>query len=410
MKRRRAVVVDPTAIAESRHIALGLLDAGHPVTFHTSFELRPDSRLGRLPATREYTRRRRRPDFDRIPVRNWYFPDLVAVAARRIGPQATTRGYLLSNVALDVIGARALRRDDALAVVRQGAGLRTLTRARSLGVPTLLLTGTPDPAEEWAAVLAEIRALGMSEPVPDRAAARLHARIRREYRLADMVLAASEYAASSIRRASGRESTAIAVLPRTHEHPVGQLRRRPANGTVRVLFVGSIDPRKGVHHLARAVHELRAAGSDVELDLVGPSRSPEFEAVLRPFLSERVRLRGAVPREQLADVYGAADVFVLPSISDGFGMVVPEAQASGLPVIVTDRCGAQVRHGDQGLVVPAGDMSALRDAIGALVDDPGLRAQMGAASRRHVDSWNWAAYRRRALELIEERLLVPNEG
>jgi glycosyltransferase involved in cell wall biosynthesis len=95
-----------------------------------------------------------------------------------------------------------------------------------------------------------------------------------------------------------------------------------------------------------------------------------------------------------------ADVFVLPSLEDSFGLVVLEAMATALPVVVTDHVGASevIDSGVTGVVVPAGDEAEMKSAIRRLADDPELRVRVGRAARdRVVTDRSWASYGTNAL-------------
>jgi glycosyltransferase involved in cell wall biosynthesis len=134
----------------------------------------------------------------------------------------------------------------------------------------------------------------------------------------------------------------------------------------RVLFSGSLIPRKGVDLLARAFRHVAAQHPKVRLDLVGGG---ELEAPLRAQLRElggRVVFHGFQGWERLPDFYRAADVLCVPSRYDGWGLVVPEGLAAGLPVIGTDRTGAAldlIRPGNNGWLVPAGRYEPLVAAL-----------------------------------------------
>jgi glycosyltransferase involved in cell wall biosynthesis len=88
------------------------------------------------------------------------------------------------------------------------------------------------------------------------------------------------------------------------------------------------------------------------------------------------------------DAYQRADLLVLPTMHDGFGVVVAEAMASGLPVITTDRCGAAewIRPGDTGWIVPAGDTDALAAAMDAAIHARSRLRDMGMAARRDIEA------------------------
>ncbi len=106
-----------------------------------------------------------------------------------------------------------------------------------------------------------------------------------------------------------------------------------------------------------------------------------------------VTFLGRVPEADLPGLYRAADLFVVPSVSgEGFGIVAAEALASGVPVIATDggATGELVRHGRDGLIVPAGDPGALAAAIIALERDPALLSALAAAARARRTELCWS--------------------
>jgi len=132
------------------------------------------------------------------------------------------------------------------------------------------------------------------------------------------------------------------------------------------LFCGSLIERKGVDLMARAFVQLATEFPDVRLKIAGDGalREPLAE-VLRP-VSERVEFTGFKDWIELPELYASADVLCVPSRYDGWGLVVPEGLASGLPVIATERMGAAlefVQTGVNGWLIPAGDEMAILFAM-----------------------------------------------
>jgi glycosyltransferase involved in cell wall biosynthesis len=157
-----------------------------------------------------------------------------------------------------------------------------------------------------------------------------------------------------------------------------------------VLFAGKFDPQKNVGLLLDAFEEVRRE-HDAWLLLVGDgAMGPE----IRERAAERVLTPGFLNQSELTHAYAAADVFVLPSVSETWGLVVNEAMNFGLPVVVSDRvgCGEDlVREGENGFVVAHDDPIALADALRALVGNAELRRRMGARSRELVSSYTITA-------------------
>ncbi|MGA8655486.1 MAG: glycosyltransferase [Chthoniobacterales bacterium] len=157
---------------------------------------------------------------------------------------------------------------------------------------------------------------------------------------------------------------------------------------VGLLYVGRISKEKNLDVAIAAHHKLRAEGLPVRLLIVGDG----------PYLKE---LRESAPEacytgylkgQELAAAYASGDIFVFPSTTDTFGNVVLEAQAAGLPCVVSDLGGPSelVEHGYNGFVTRAFDVGDFAAALRRLVSDPDLRRTMGTHSRDRVQDRNWS--------------------
>lgn len=152
-------------------------------------------------------------------------------------------------------------------------------------------------------------------------------------------------------------------------------------GDVVVGMVGRLVAEKGLPELIEAAGRV---SDEVQFVVVGPEDPHKKDALSDDLLeagrSEGIRFLGM--REDVDALYGAFDIFVLPSHREGYPRAAMEAAASGLPLILTDirGCRQVVEDGRNGLLVPVGDPAALAKAIDALADDDGLRERMGAAS------------------------------
>ena len=145
--------------------------------------------------------------------------------------------------------------------------------------------------------------------------------------------------------------------------------------------------------MAAAFSQLRESGCPVELYVVG---SGPYADTLAELLPDAV-FTGYLAGEELATAYASADIFVFPSTTDTFGNVIIEAQASGLPVVVSDLGGPKelVEHRVNGLITKAHNIRDFGSALQMLVADAALRRKMSAAARESVMDRSWpTAFRR----------------
>jgi glycosyltransferase involved in cell wall biosynthesis len=183
-------------------------------------------------------------------------------------------------------------------------------------------------------------------------------------------------------------------------------------GPLRLLCVARLIERKGQHHLIDAVRRLTQAGLDVTLDLVGTGDAQAANQALARELgvAERVRFRGYVPRERIADLYAEADVFVLPSFNEGMSVATLEAMAAGLPVVVTRTGGTAelVDEGVNGVTFDWADVGTLTAELTGLAADRARLQRMGAASRARAGLFSWDAAAERYLDLFGRMQAMPN--
>ena len=177
-------------------------------------------------------------------------------------------------------------------------------------------------------------------------------------------------------------------------------------GPLQLLCVATLTPRKGHSLLLEALAGLSQL--NWELHCVGSAdRDPAHAAALRAQaapLGPRVHWHGEVPVAALQAHYAAADVFVLPSLHEGFGMVVTEALSYGLPVVASDAGAlAQTLPAGTGLQVAAGQVAPLQGALEQMLTQPDLRASLAANARACARSLpTWAQQAERFLTALED--------
>jgi glycosyltransferase involved in cell wall biosynthesis/predicted metal-dependent phosphoesterase TrpH len=166
-----------------------------------------------------------------------------------------------------------------------------------------------------------------------------------------------------------------------------------SNGQVRLLYVGRVSKEKDLDVLANAYRRLREEGLSLQLFVVGHG---PYSQALSETLPEAF-FTGYLRGKDLAKAYASADIFVFPSTTDTFGNVILEAQASGVPVIVSDAGGPKelVEDRANGLITKSHDVDDFARAIRELAADPKLREQMAARARQSVIDRTWpAAFRK----------------
>jgi glycosyltransferase involved in cell wall biosynthesis len=165
-------------------------------------------------------------------------------------------------------------------------------------------------------------------------------------------------------------------------------RCRETGTPVTFLFCGQMIARKGIDLLLVAFDRLVRRGLDVRLLLVGREADlPQFLAGVSLDARSKICYEGFQPPEQLARYFARGDVFVLPSRHDGWGVVVNQALAAGLPIITSDAVGAGVDFVEErvnGILVAAGDADQLYRGMEAIALNPELAYQWGKKSRERA--------------------------
>ena len=174
-----------------------------------------------------------------------------------------------------------------------------------------------------------------------------------------------------------------------------------ADDQVVLLYCGQLIERKGVDVLIRALEAAELPEARLVIVGDGPLRD-RLRELANTRLKDRVLFSGNVPYDRVPEYYLAADLFVFPTLYDGWGVVINEACAAGLPVICSRAAGAAadlVCQERNGILVEAGDVGALTVAIRRLAGDPDLRRKMGVESRRIIESYSPIAASRRLWEI-----------
>jgi alpha-maltose-1-phosphate synthase len=293
--------------------------------------------------------------------------------------------------------------DFALAASSAAIGFDTSSwilaeRCRQIAVPFILdqSIGHPDSKLPLYALAREQYPAwndGIDERRPEVRAAE-----RQEHDGATRVVSASSFTSRSLVD-HGVDPAKIRLIPYGVDFERFVFQPRTDSRPTRFIFVGFLNARKGVPLVLEAWQKLHASGA--ELWLVG-RMSPAVRHLL-PDLPG-IRYFGAVPQDEVSRLMQQCDVFVFPSYFEGFGLVLLEAMACGLPVITTTATAGPdlVTEGENGWVFEPGDLERLTESMTYCLEHNGELAEMGRQARATAEQFTWSSYGDRWLQLLGE--------
>jgi Glycosyl transferases group 1 len=309
-------------------------------------------------------RARRLAEWETITARNqWFQRKVVKALTSDIESQTSDSPILLSYsyTALEPFRyAKANGWKTVLVQIDPGPEEEAIVAQEAARVPQLACDWQPAPPEYWALW-------------------------REECKLADRIIVNSAWSREGLIR-GGVPAEKISIIPLAYEGvDVGRLaeprlqRNYPDHFTaerpMRVLFLGLINLRKGVARLLEAARILR--DEPVEFWMVGPVEIANASTITD---AGRVKWLGPVTRNQAAGFYRNADLFILPTLSDGFAITQLEAQAHGLPVVASKFCGEVVESGINGIALEEPTASCIVEGIRDCIANPNRLQKLAAAS------------------------------
>jgi glycosyltransferase involved in cell wall biosynthesis len=225
---------------------------------------------------------------------------------------------------------------------------------------------------------------------------------------ADRIIVVSRFVAGEVQRELGISADRISVCPNGSP----DWKTSPANVGAGgyLLFVGTIEPRKNIAGMLDAYARLRARRANVPRLVVAGHTEPDaaewLNRIRQPPLAGHVEYRGYVSADAREALYKGAQVFVMPSFDEGFGIPALEAMAAGVPVVVSNRGALPEVVGDAGLLIDPEDAESIAAAVERLLTDSDLRA---ACARRGLDrarQFTWAQTARDVRRAYEDALLA----
>jgi glycosyltransferase involved in cell wall biosynthesis len=407
MHKPRVLISHPTGNQNVRNALASLVERGMLAEFWTTIAWDTQSRWNRLlpSGLRTLLGRRTYAEAPRELIKCVLAREMVRLGAK----PALLNGLLTSGeLPFSIIGVyrhfdgkvarrvRSLRPDVVYAY--EGGARETFREAKRLGIPALYEL----PSSYW---YWEHRFLS-EEAERNPAFAGLLPKLQdspghmqwkdEELRLADFVFVASQHVRHTLYGVVPDEKIRVVSYGAPPIRPRAPM-ARDAHRPLRVLFVGALIQRKGISYLLDAVDRL---GAEVELTVAGKRFRPNSrvdEAL------GRVRWFETLSHGQVLDLMMEMDVLVLPSLCEAFGLVVTEAMACGLPVIVTPNVGAAdlVSEGREGFVVPICSSEAIAERLHALGRNHELLAAMSRNAQATAAEASWECYRSNFRETVE---------
>lgn len=406
------VLSHPTGNDNVRAAAVALQTAGMLRHFHTCLGLFPGTMFDALSALgplREFRRRR----FDTIlkhntithPVRELGRLLLMRTRARSLTAHETgpfSIDAVFGSLDRSVSGSlkRSLEKIQGGVYAYEDGARQSFQTAKSLGRPCVydlpigywrtarrILQVEQERLPAWASTLTGLKDSEIKLANKDE-----------ELRLADLVIVASSFTAKTLDDYPGPLS-AVQVVPygfpavnQTREYDT--IKQRP----LKVLFVGGLSQRKGISYLFEAAGRL---ASHIELTVVGNKVGPSCLALDQALT--RHRWIPSLPHNEILKLMRQHDVFVFPSLFEGFGLVISEAMSQGTPVITTDRTAGPdiIEQEENGWLIEAGSSEALQQTLEELLRTPGKIKKAGMAAQHTARQRPWEQYGRELVAALQ---------
>lgn len=318
-------------------------------------------------------------------VKRLWIPDIVRRSIMRLGGSGEY-ATLIHNEMFARRAAKAMGECDVVHFVHS-VGWEAARIAKRRGTKVICDMREEHPQFQAEILSEEAKHLGIDFKVPGSS---YRNRVLEEIELADYIFCPSTYAKRTF-LARGIQEEKLVVCPYGVESAQFTAKVRPPPGReFRILFLGQVCMRKGIHYLLEGFR--RAELANARLILAGPV-DPAFRVVLDryPGLFEEL---GSVPHSQVRELYLTADVFVMPSLADSFGLVVLEAMSTGLAVIVSENTGTAdlIQEGREGFVTPIRDSENIARHLSFLHQNREQCASMGENARSTARALDWDNY------------------
>lgn len=412
------VIFHPSTAPFVQEAALALFESGLLLAFVTTLRDNPNSRLQRALCTlasaigydlqKQFSRR----VITKIPeshIRDWSQRELLRLLVGKCDPSGILTDMIWEWAETGFDRRVAATYVDSTKAIYgyEHASAEAFSRAKAAGISCIYDVQAPEHDFTHAIIDRELAKYPAANSWYQRyirtQQERRTARRRVEWEHADRVIAASTFTKDSFSHA-GLDTAKVRVIPYGAPPTIesGIEGGSELSEPCRFLWVGTFNLRKGAPYLLEAWRSMPAANI-CELTVYGAQRIP---AQLLANLPDSIKFAGSVPASELREAYLRADALVFPTLCDGFGMVVTEAFAHGLPVITTRNAGAAelLVHEDNGLLIEAESAMELRAALQWCLDNRIRLKEMRSVALATARRWQWADYRKMLAATVRESI------
>lgn len=212
----------------------------------------------------------------------------------------------------------------------------------------------------------------------------------KEVKLADYHIVASSYSLKALEFDNVPRSKIFKIAYGVDNNSFLKSNRSYSQDKLNVLFVGEVNQRKGIRQVLEVAKIINS--DKVVFNIVGLGR--EYCSDLYNEFNSYVNFLGRVPYEDLLHQFSSSHIFLFPTMGEGFGLVLLEAMAAGLPVITTENCGGKdiVLNEQNGFIIPVGDTKAIIDKVNWALMYPDNLRKMSVEAIKTAHYYTWSTY------------------
>ncbi|RZL26906.1 MAG: glycosyltransferase [Pedobacter sp.] len=349
-------------------------------------------------------------NFNQVPLKKigiYPYKELIRLfAVRFLSLSTTDRIWEWAELSFDKWAAKQLNPEIRMVHAYEHAALATFKKAEELGVFKVLeqtsqhYTHFEKLIKQQFEKYPELKS-AYNERVSGKLILKRNERKKQEYALADLIICNSSFTKKTL-ITGNVEKSKIIVIPLAFPETV---KKRPIKqGNIfTFLYAGSLSVRKGTHLLLEIWQKNFSSQTNLELILVGKNLLPQS---LTSIKSDNIKIIDFVHQTELEKLYDNADVFVFPTLADGFGMVITEAMARGLPVIASDHSAGPdlIEHQKNGLIAKSGDLEDLTKQMNWCIENKSLLPEISNQALIKANTYQWADYRENLIFKISEKI------